>query len=702
MADPKKHIHINGGSFIAELKGVFYLLRTRSTVAFAYGFMLAFVVFTVFLAFNPSTTNSSTPWLTNIFSSSTTPSSSLSNDSSRSQFSSIYSYFFPNIHNSTSPPTSENTTFQLHRLNKDHSMSKNHFKDEAPYDEGEVFKGNQTQGKNLSGKDVDLKANQTLNLQSDSSSEGKRIYQKEQPIIAGKSVNSNLTTTSFKANQTVHLPSNSSSEGKRIHQKDEPVIADKSVNSNLTATSSKANQTVNSPSNSFSEGKRIHQKEEPIIADKSVHSNSMATSFKANQTVNLPSNSSSEGKRIHHKEDSNIADNHVNSNLTAASFPKKLSNVTSTGRSQKRREEELIENLLNCNLFDGNWVRDDSYPLYKPGSCSLIDEQFNCFLNGRPDRDYQKLKWKPNGCSLPRLNASHMLELLRGKRLVFVGDSLNRNMWESLVCILRNSVKDKRNVFEASGRHYFRTEASYSFIFKDYNFSVEFFVSPFLVLEWETPDINGLKKETLRLDVIGRLSDKYKTADIIVFNTGHWWTHEKTSKGKDYYQEGSHVYDELDVTEAFRRALTTWGRWVDANINRKRTTVFFRGYSASHFSGGQWNSGGQCDNETEPIKNEKYLSPYPRKMRVLETVLKGMKTPVSYLNITRMTDYRKDGHPSVYRKKKLSEEEKRSPLSYQDCSHWCLPGVPDAWNELLYAELLIKEYQNKKRPEVRN
>lgn len=65
-----------------------------------------------------------------------------------------------------------------------------------------------------------------------------------------------------------------------------------------------------------------------------------------------------------------------------------------------------------------------------------------------------------------RLNASHMLELLRGKRLVFVGDSLNRNMWESLVCILRNSVKDKRNVFEASGRHYFRTEASYSFIFK--------------------------------------------------------------------------------------------------------------------------------------------------------------------------------------------------------------------------------------------
>ena len=111
------------------------------------------------------------------------------------------------------------------------------------------------------------------------------------------------------------------------------------------------------------------------------------------------------------------------------------------------------------------------------------------------------------------------------------------------------------------------------------------------------------------------------------------------------------------------------------------------------FSGGQWNSGGACDRETEPIKNEKYLSPYPSKMSVLESVIKGMKTPVSYLNITRMTDYRKDAHPSVYRKQNLTEEERKNPLSFQDCSHWCLPGVPDAWNELLYAQLIIKQYQ---------
>ncbi|KAF7086042.1 hypothetical protein CFC21_089398 [Triticum aestivum] len=352
-----------------------------------------------------------------------------------------------------------------------------------------------------------------------------------------------------------------------------------------------------------------------------------------------------------------------------------------------------IEAMGRCDMFYGNWVRDDSYPLYPEGSCPHVDESFNCHLNGRPDKAYQRLRWQPRGCSIPRLNPTDMLERLRGKRLVFVGDSLNRNMWESLVCILRNSVKDKRRVFEVSGNHKFRAEGSYSFLFQDYNCTVEFFRSPFLVQEWDMLVTRGKKKETLRLDKIDQSSSRYKNADVIVFNTGHWWTHEKTSLGKDYYQEGNQVYSQLNVHDAYRRALNTWARWVDSNINPKKTTVFFRGYSASHFSGGQWNSGGSCDKETEPITNKKYLMPYPQKMSILEEVLHGMKTPVAYLNITRMTDYRKEGHPSVYRKQKLSGEERKSPELYQDCSHWCLPGVPDSWNELLYAQILVKQHQ---------
>lgn len=101
--------------------------------------------------------------------------------------------------------------------------------------------------------------------------------------------------------------------------------------------------------------------------------------------------------------------------------------------------------------------------------------------------------------------------------------------------------------------------------------------------------------------------------------------------------------------------------------------------------GGPWNSGGQCNKETEPIFNETYLAKYPAKMRVFEHVLKDIKTPVTYLNISRLTDYRKDGHPSVYRPDYQAAQQE---VHAQDCSHWCLPGVPDTWNELLYVSLL--------------
>ncbi|GAB4839759.1 hypothetical protein Ancab_020469 [Ancistrocladus abbreviatus] len=343
-----------------------------------------------------------------------------------------------------------------------------------------------------------------------------------------------------------------------------------------------------------------------------------------------------------------------------------------------------------CDYFNGGWVRDDTKSYYPPGSCPYIDRDFNCQHNGRPDDGYLRWKWQPYGCHIPSLNATDFLERLRGKKLVFVGDSLNRNMWESLVCILHHSIENKHRVYEISGRTEFKKKGFYAFRFEDYNCSVDFVSAPFLVRESLFERTNKTL-ETLRLDLMDRTTSMYHDADIIIFNTGHWWTHEKTSRGEDYYQEGDYVHPRLKVLEAYKKALITWARWVDQNIDGKRTRVFFRGYSVTHFRGGQWNSGGQCHKETEPIFNQSYLGSYPSKMRALEHVLKEMKTPVVYLNISRLTDHRKDGHPSIFRKVYQTAEERATAEQFQDCSHWCLPGVPDAWNELLYASLLKAE-----------
>jgi len=61
-----------------------------------------------------------------------------------------------------------------------------------------------------------------------------------------------------------------------------------------------------------------------------------------------------------------------------------------------------------CDFSLGKWVYDDSYPLYD-SNCPYISSVVTCQKNGRPDSDYEKWKWKPSGCTLPRYIGLFML-----------------------------------------------------------------------------------------------------------------------------------------------------------------------------------------------------------------------------------------------------------------------------------------------------
>ena len=83
-----------------------------------------------------------------------------------------------------------------------------------------------------------------------------------------------------------------------------------------------------------------------------------------------------------------------------------------------------------------------------------------------------------------------------------------------------------------------------------------------------------------------------------------------------------------------------------------------------------------CRRQTRPVPGNKYPGgPHPAEA-VLEKALGRLSKSVHMVNVTALSQLRKDGHPSIYGSKDV------------DCTHWCLPGVPDAWNELLYANLL--------------
>jgi hypothetical protein len=52
---------------------------------------------------------------------------------------------------------------------------------------------------------------------------------------------------------------------------------------------------------------------------------------------------------------------------------------------------------------------------------------------------------------------------------------------------------------------------------------------------------------------------------------------------KNYYKEGDYLYPKFDAVEAYRRALKTWAKWIDQNVDPKKQLVFYRGYSSAHF-----------------------------------------------------------------------------------------------------------------------
>lgn len=108
--------------------------------------------------------------------------------------------------------------------------------------------------------------------------------------------------------------------------------------------------------------------------------------------------------------------------------------------------------------------------------------------------------------------------------------------------------------------------------------------------------------------------------------------------------------------------------------------------------GRQWNSNGDCGGEVEPIVEESHLAANIPMVKIVESVISEMKTPVSYLNVTRLTAYRKDGHPASFRPRTAKSKKNKKEKIKNDCSHWCLPGVPDAWNELLLAMLVIPSW----------
>ncbi|XP_051130597.1 protein trichome birefringence-like 3 [Andrographis paniculata] len=345
-----------------------------------------------------------------------------------------------------------------------------------------------------------------------------------------------------------------------------------------------------------------------------------------------------------------------------------------------------------CSLVHGKWVFDRSIkPLYSDRTCPYLDRQVSCVKNGRPDSDYRHWQWQPDECALPEFDAPAVLQKLRGKRLMFVGDSLQREQWQSFVCLVEHVIPEKQKSMQRGRMHSV-------FKAKKFDATIEFYWAPFLIeSNSDEKIVMDPTKRIMRVDSIENHAKNWKGVDIFVFNTYVWWMSGlKTKSLWGSFANGEQGYEELETRVAYRIGLKTWANWVDSNVDPDRTRVFFTTLSPIHHRSADWGNvnGTKCYKETKPVEKRGHWGSGSNKeiMSVVADVVRKMKVPVTLINITQLSEYRIDAHTSIYTElggKLLTDEQKEDPLHYADCVHWCLPGVPDTWNRILFAYLML-------------
>ncbi|RZC85934.1 hypothetical protein C5167_026599 [Papaver somniferum] len=376
------------------------------------------------------------------------------------------------------------------------------------------------------------------------------------------------------------------------------------------------------------------------------------------------------------------------------------------GNLIKPKKEEN-DHEKKCDLFKGHWIPDLNGPLYTNTSCPTLPESKNCRKNGRSDVDYLNWRWKPNDCELPRFDPKTFLQIVRAKKLAFIGDSVARNQMESLLCLLLNDnhVTDMHICldFEETPIDVYKDfeDRFRTFYFPNYNFTLMVIWTKFLITGEERV-INGSNSGVydLYLDKIDNTwIQKLPGLDYIVISDAHWFFREsylyESEKlvGCIYCGEPNimNVSPAFAIGRAFNTALKFISRYQDCNDG---LFTLIRTFSPAHFENGSWSGGGSCNrispftevqidyggSEWELRSNEVQVV---ERIKKKEEGMKGNKKRYEVLDVTRAMMMRPDGHPG-------SHWNNQYMKGYNDCVHWCLPGPIDVWNEFVMALLQMK------------
>ncbi|KAK7388273.1 hypothetical protein VNO78_23086 [Psophocarpus tetragonolobus] len=398
------------------------------------------------------------------------------------------------------------------------------------------------------------------------------------------------------------------------------------------------------------------------------------------QTSSGPTTSGAKRNEAEGEKSLKQEDKHKNDFVTNSSPISSLTNGKDNNRNNPTESKV-------CNYAKGKWVPDNNRPLYSGFGCKQwLSGMWACRLMQRTDFEYEKLRWQPKDCHMEEFEGSKFLRRMQHKTLAFVGDSLGRQQFQSLMCMITGG--EKKLDVEDVGKEYGLVIAGgsarpngWAFRFPSTNTTILYYWSASLC-DVEPIDVNNEQTDyAMHLDRPPAFLRQYlHKFNVLVLNTGHHWNRGKLTTNRWVMHVGG-------VPNTDRKIAVIWGAknltihsvvsWVNSQLPKyPGLKVFFRTISPRHFVGGDWNTGGSCDN-TKPMSVGKVILGEESSDENAAHAVKG--TEVKLLDITALSQLRDEAH--------ISRFSITAKPGVQDCLHWCLPGVPDTWNEILFAQI---------------
>ncbi|KAF9616067.1 hypothetical protein IFM89_028533 [Coptis chinensis] len=400
----------------------------------------------------------------------------------------------------------------------------------------------------------------------------------------------------------------------------------------------------------------------------------------------IPSGSSVEKKKsksdLSGETSIELVEKTLNSGVTMGSV--------NTASNETAKDENLGTDLVEkkaCNYAKGKWVEDSTRPLYSGFGCKQwLSGMWACRLTQRTDFSYESFRWHPNNCEMPDFKGSSFLKRMQDKTIAIVGDSLGRQQFQSLMCMVtggeqRSDVLDVGWEYGLVKAHGATRPDGWAYRFPSTNTTILYYWSASLC-DLEPINIRDPATDwAMHLDRPPEFLRRYlHKFDVLVLNTGHHWNRGKLRANRWVMYVGGIRNTNRKIAEIGRAkdlAIYSVVKWLDSQLPKHpKLKAFFRTISPRHFFHGDWNSGGSCDNTTPLAGGKEVLQDESADPSAFSAV---NGTGVKLLDITALSQLRDEGHISRY-------SIKATP-GVQDCLHWCLPGVPDTWNEVLFAQI---------------